>query len=435
MVEDRGHARQAVGRPTPCWCTGRAESESAGSRSGSPAPSCASIPGPDRAGACRSCHLLDAGSHPDFLRIEPAEGESAIPIGSVRDLIDRFTLAAERARVAVIAPAEAMNQAAANAFLKTLEEPAGRATFILASDAPGRLPATIRSRCRKMAAPAPPDAEALEWLETKTDPAIARHLLALSGGAPLAALELGQRHDKEALLALHAETAALLGGAADPIEVAGSCGRSETGSSSCRGCSRCWGTWCGGARPIPIGSTAPWTTSWRPGAGGWRSPGSTSRFCTKGSPFAAPERRPDARGSSWHTGAGSRSRSTGGTATRPESSSTPIISDGSTSARRRCCGVSGWNQRSLREEFGIVGTAAVDANARFTAPVSYGDLLRATSFVERWGTSSFTVYHRLDQEAEVMAVEGREVRIWAKRGADGRLRAEPVPAAFRRLLG
>ena len=173
-------------------------------------------------GACRSCHLLDAGSHPDFLRIEPAEGESAIPIGSVRDLIDRFTLAAERARVAVIAPAEAMNQAAANAFLKTLEEPAGRATFILASDAPGRLPATIRSRCRKMAAPAPPDAEALEWLETKTDPAIARHLLALSGGAPLAALELGERHDKEALLALHAETAALLGGAADPIEVAGS---------------------------------------------------------------------------------------------------------------------------------------------------------------------------------------------------------------------
>ena len=106
--------------------------------------------------------------------------------------------------------------------------------------------------------------------------------------------------------------------------------------------------------------------------------------------------------------------------------------DECTQALLRSVGV---DQRSLREEFGIVGTAAVDANARFTAPVSYGDLLRATSFVERWGTSSFTVYHRLDQEAEVMAVEGREVRIWAKRGADGRLRAEPIPAAFRRLLG
>ena len=172
-------------------------------------------------GTCRSCHLLDAGSHPDFLRIEPAEGESVIPIGSVRELIDRFTLAAERARVAVIAPAEAMNQAAANAFLKTLEEPPGSATFILASDAPGRLPATIRSRCRKMAVPVPPRTEALAWLESKTDSALARHLLDLSDGAPLAALALGERHGGEALAALLSETVALLGGAADPIEVAG----------------------------------------------------------------------------------------------------------------------------------------------------------------------------------------------------------------------
>ena len=95
----------------------------------------------------------------------------------------------------------------------------------------------------------------------------------------------------------------------------------------------------------------------------------------------------------------------------------------------------GMDQRSLRDEFGIVGTAAVDASARFTAPVRDGDVLRATSFVERWGTSSFTVYHRLDREAEVMAVEGREVRIWAKRGGDGGLRTEPIPAAFRDLLG
>ena len=95
----------------------------------------------------------------------------------------------------------------------------------------------------------------------------------------------------------------------------------------------------------------------------------------------------------------------------------------------------GLDQRSLRDEFGIVGTAAVDASARFTAPVTYGDLLRTTSFVERWGTSSFTVYHRFDGDADVMAVEGREIRIWARRGDDGRLRTEPIPDAFRRLLG
>ena len=55
-----------------------------------------SRPGSAPCGACRSCHLLGVGSHPDFLRIEPGEGEAVIPIGSVRDLIDRFTLTAER---------------------------------------------------------------------------------------------------------------------------------------------------------------------------------------------------------------------------------------------------------------------------------------------------------------------------------------------------
>ena len=93
----------------------------------------------------------------------------------------------------------------------------------------------------------------------------------------------------------------------------------------------------------------------------------------------------------------------------------------------------GLDQRSLRDEFGIVGTAAVDASARFTSPVSHGDVLRATSFVERWGTSSFTVYHRIDRGVE-LAVEGREVRIWAKPEPDGRLRTEPIPDAFRKLL-
>lgn len=91
----------------------------------------------------------------------------------------------------------------------------------------------------------------------------------------------------------------------------------------------------------------------------------------------------------------------------------------------------GLDQRVLREEFGIVGTAAVDASARFTAPVSYGDAMQATSFVERWGTSSFTVYHRFDRDG-VMAVEGREVRIWAKPDDESGLRTEPVPETFRR---
>ena len=171
-------------------------------------------------GGCRSCHLLGAGSHPDFRRIEPEEGGSGISIGSVRELIDDFTLAAEGARVAIVATAESMNQAAANAFLKTLEEPAGRVTFLLTSNAPGRLPATIRSRCRQVALPSPTAAEAHAWLEPAVGSALGGQLLALAGGSPFTALALLQRHGEETLAALHAETAGLLAGRADPLEVA-----------------------------------------------------------------------------------------------------------------------------------------------------------------------------------------------------------------------
>ena len=171
-------------------------------------------------GACRSCRLFRAGSHPDYRCIEPAEGETGIAIGAVRALIEQFTLAAERARVALIAPAEAMNQSAANAFLKTLEEPAGTAVFILASDAPGRLPATIRSRCRKIALRVPSPAEALAWLETRVEPETARRLLALAGGAPLAALDIARGDGGSSLDELHSRTAALLEGTTDPLGVA-----------------------------------------------------------------------------------------------------------------------------------------------------------------------------------------------------------------------
>ena len=177
-------------------------------------------PRPDPCGECRSCRLLRAGNHPDFRRIEPQEEGSGIAIGSVRELISDFNLAADGARVAIVATAETMNQAAANAFLKTLEEPVGEVLFLLTSDAPGRLPATIRSRCRKMALPPPTVSEALAWIEPVAGSQRAEALLELAGGSPFTALALLERHGEEALSALHSGTAALLVGRADPLEVA-----------------------------------------------------------------------------------------------------------------------------------------------------------------------------------------------------------------------
>ena len=116
-------------------------------------------------GSCASCHYVAAGQHPDLQMIEPfvidEDGEvkvqDPILIERIRALIDWVQLTSHRgrAKVAVIVPAEAMNLAAANALLKTLEEPPPATYLILVAHQPGRVPATLRSRCRRMAAPRP----------------------------------------------------------------------------------------------------------------------------------------------------------------------------------------------------------------------------------------------------------------------------------------
>jgi DNA polymerase-3 subunit delta' len=89
----------------------------------------------------------------------------------------------------VIYVAEEMNPAAANALLKSLEEPPADTFFILVSHHPQRLPPTILSRCRRLATPRPADDEAAKWLsaEGARDPAA---VLAQAAGSPLTALTM-----------------------------------------------------------------------------------------------------------------------------------------------------------------------------------------------------------------------------------------------------
>jgi DNA polymerase-3 subunit delta' len=149
-------------------------------------------------GVCASCRYAMAGQHPDLMRLElleidPDEGSltvvDTITIDRVRALTDfaQLTSHRQRAKVAVIAPAERMNAAAANALLKTLEEPPPDTYVFLVSDQPGRLPPTILSRCRRFAAPRPTPAEAMTWLAARgvSQPGQA---LAQAAGAPLSAL-------------------------------------------------------------------------------------------------------------------------------------------------------------------------------------------------------------------------------------------------------
>ncbi|MET0204652.1 MAG: DNA polymerase III subunit delta' [Casimicrobiaceae bacterium] len=150
-------------------------------------------------GECPSCRYVAAGQHPDLRVVEPVavddDGVATpvewITVDPIRALIDWAQLTSHRrvAKVAVIEPAERMNAAAANALLKTLEEPPPSTYLILVSAAPGRLPATVRSRCRRKVAPAPEAAASRAWLAVQgvPDPDL---LLAQAAGAPLAALAL-----------------------------------------------------------------------------------------------------------------------------------------------------------------------------------------------------------------------------------------------------
>lgn len=155
-------------------------------------------------GQCQACHWFANDAHPDFRCLQPegaVAGDSDEPvekkkkqdisIAQVRALGEFINVSAHRngSKIVLIAPAEAMNVNAANALLKSLEEPPPRTQFLLVSDRPNILPATIRSRCQQLLLRSPSMDEATDWLRLSgsTHPELA---LAQAGGAPVSAAEL-----------------------------------------------------------------------------------------------------------------------------------------------------------------------------------------------------------------------------------------------------
>lgn len=125
-------------------------------------------------GRCRSCLLLDAGTHPDLITLsfglrKDGVQRSDIVVDQIRGLSARLAMASQFGgwQVACIDPADAMNTAAANALLKTLEEPSPSTLLLLVADAPWRMPQTIRSRCQRIEFQVPPHDEALAWLQVE----------------------------------------------------------------------------------------------------------------------------------------------------------------------------------------------------------------------------------------------------------------------------
>ena len=106
----------------------------------------------DPCGTCFHCRQIEQNSHPDLIVLEPIEDSRFIKIEAIRELIGKANLKpfAAEAKLFVIDGAEAMNEEAQNALLKTLEEPEGRTYFILISSSPDQLLPTIRSRAQAL---------------------------------------------------------------------------------------------------------------------------------------------------------------------------------------------------------------------------------------------------------------------------------------------
>ncbi|HEY3600297.1 MAG TPA: DNA polymerase III subunit delta' [Paraburkholderia sp.] len=185
----------------------------------------APLQGGQPCGACAACHWFVQGNHPDYRIVLPealaaeagfaaapdekpekADAEDGkktrapskeIKIEQVRALLDFCGVGSHRGgvRVVVLYPAEALNVAAANALLKTLEEPPAGVVFVMVSARIDRLLPTIVSRCRQWPMPTPAPDAAAAWL-TAQGVDDAAGLLAEAGGAPLAAFALARDENR-----------------------------------------------------------------------------------------------------------------------------------------------------------------------------------------------------------------------------------------------
>ena len=180
-------------------------------------------------GVCVSCRRVAAGQHPDFMALRPLEESRQIRIEQVRELGQELALTSHQGsyKVGLLSPADALNRFAANALLKTLEEPPQRTLLMLVVTQPSRLPATLLSRCQRIRVPAPPRGEAVSWLQATRGEGDWSAVLEVLGNAPM----LAAQADAPSVVQIGAEMGRSLAeaaaGSADPVVTAEKWSRSE----------------------------------------------------------------------------------------------------------------------------------------------------------------------------------------------------------------
>lgn len=155
-------------------------------------------------GQCQECRWVETGQHPDVTVVAPEEESVQIVIEQVRALVADLALTAHGSgyKVAIFTPAEAMNPNAANALLKTLEEPPPRTLLLLVTSQPSRLLPTLRSRCSRLRLAGPARATAARFLEEARGPGPWEEALSATGAGPFALLDA----DPAALARLRSDT-------------------------------------------------------------------------------------------------------------------------------------------------------------------------------------------------------------------------------------
>lgn len=150
--------------------------------------------GPRPCGECNTCRQILAGTHPDVIVLEPAADRASktIAVDAVREVVRRtgYRRYGSRRRFVLVEPAEALADSAANALLKTLEEPPEGTGFVLMCTNASALLPTILSRCQRVRFGAVPIDEVTRWLEEKGHGPLSANAARLSQGCPGRALSL-----------------------------------------------------------------------------------------------------------------------------------------------------------------------------------------------------------------------------------------------------
>ncbi|KII79680.1 DNA polymerase III subunit delta' [Vibrio renipiscarius] len=176
----------------------------------------------DPCGFCHSCQLMAASHHPDYHRVVPEKEGKSITVEQIRQCNRIAQESSQLAgyRLIVIEPAEAMNESAANALLKTLETPSEKCLFLLVASSASQLLPTITSRCQQWHVGEPDTQTLTQWLSEQTALTVPPYAAHLNGNSPLKTLRFIEEKEQSRYQSMEQQLLAVTRKQGDVIKLA-----------------------------------------------------------------------------------------------------------------------------------------------------------------------------------------------------------------------